>query len=199
MVNSKYPSLSKGATVNVHVPVYGITENKDVSVLYSASAYYKVLITKDGKAVGAGEKVTIQYNGKTYNVETDSNGYATLKLKTNIKVKKYDITATYKGVKVTNKVAVKNIIKIKNLKSSKAKKVIKIKATLKKVNGKILKGKKLKLKIRGKTYTAKTNKKGVATFKIKKNIIKRLTKGKKYTYKVTYGKDVAKKKLTIKK
>ena len=73
-----------------------------------------------------------------------------------------------------------------------------IKVSLKKVNGKYLKGKKLKLKFNGKTYNAKTNKKGVATFKISKNVLKKLKKGKKYSYKVTYIKDSVKKTVKIK-
>ncbi|MBZ9570735.1 Ig-like domain-containing protein [Methanobrevibacter sp. TMH8] len=41
-----------------------------------------------------------------------------------------------------------------------------IKVTLKDINGNILKGKKVSLKINGKTYTATTNNKGIAVFKI---------------------------------
>ena len=70
---------------------------------------------------------------------------------------------------------------------------------MKKVNKKYLKGKKLKLKVKGKTLKAKTNKKGVATFKVKKNILKKLKVGKKYKYKVTYGKDTVTKKIKVKK
>ena len=70
---------------------------------------------------------------------------------------------------------------------------------MKKVNGKYIKGKTLKLKIKGKTLKAKTNKKGVATFKVKKNVLKKLKVGKKYKYTVIYGKDTVTKKLTIKR
>ena len=197
--DDKYSSASKSTTLNVKKPVYKITNNKNVKAVYSAKAYYKVLVTKDGKAVGAGEKVTIKYNGKTYTVKTDSKGYATLKLNTKVKVKSYTVTAEYNGVKVTNKVTIKHVIKAKNKKVKKSKKVTKVKITLKKVNGKVLKAKKLKVKFRGKKYTVKTNKKGVATWKVKKSMLKKLKVGKKYKYKVTYGKDVVTKKLTIKK
>ena len=43
------------------------------------------------------------------------------------------------------------------------------------------------------------SKKGVATWKVKKSMVKKLKKGKKYKYKVTYGKDTVSKKITIKK
>jgi hypothetical protein len=198
--DEKYSSISKTSTYTVKEPVVKITENKDVTMLYTAKTPYKVLITVDGKAVGAGEVVKMTFNGKTYNVNTDKNGYATLKLP-DVKPKKakYTITAEYKGVKVSNKVKVNSIIKAKNKKVKKSKKVNKIKVTLKKVNGKFLKGKKLTLKIKGKKIKAKTNKKGVATFKVKKNVLKKLKVGKKYKYTVTFGKDTVTKKLTIKK
>ncbi len=198
--DGKYPAVSKDATVNVHIPVYKITNNKNIKMLYSAKSPYKVLITKDGKAVGAGETVAIKFNGKTYNVKTDKNGYATLKIP-NVKPKKatYPITATYKGVTVKNTVKVNNIIKASNKKVKKSKKVTKVKVSLKKVNKKYLKKKTIKIKFRGKTYKVKTNKKGVATWKVKKSMLKKLKVGKKYKYKVTYGKNTLTKKLTIKR
>ena len=67
------------------------------------------------------------------------------------------------------------------------------------MNGKFLKGKKLKLKLKGKVLKAKINKKGVATFKVKKNILKKLKVGKKYKYTVSYGKDKLTKKITVRR
>ena len=61
------------------------------------------------------------------------------------------------------------------------------------------KRKKITLKFNGKKYKTKTNKKAIATFKIKNNVLKKLKVGKKYIYKVTYGKDVVNKKITVKK
>lgn len=55
---------------------------------------------------------------------------------------------------------------------------------LKNSKGKALKKVKVTLKVKGKTYTAKTNSKGKATFKIKK-----LTKKGKYKATVTYKGD----------
>lgn len=198
--DSKYSSISKSTTLKVPEPVVKLTENKNIVMLYSAQTPYKVRVTVDGKAVGAGETVTIKYNGKTYNVKTDKNGYATLKLP-NVKPKKakYTITAQYKGVTVKNTVKVNSIIKASNKKVKKSKKVTKVKVTLKKVNKKYLKSKTIKIKFKGKTYKVKTNKKGVATWKVKKSMLKKLKVGKKYKYKVTYGKDTVTKKLTIKK
>ena len=196
--DAKFSSLTKDATF--HVPVVKLSENKDVTALYTANAYYKVRVTVDGKAMAAGEKVVINFNGKNYEAKTDKNGYASFKLPIVApKSAKYPITATYKDVKVSNNVKVNSIVKAKNVKVKKSKKVNKIKVTLKKVNGKYLKGKTLKLKLKGKTLKAKTNKKGVATFKVKKNVLKKLKVGKKYKYKVTYLKNTVTKKVTVKK
>ena len=196
--DAKFSSLTKDTTF--HVPVVKLSENKDVTALYTANAYYKVRVTVDGKAMAAGEKVVINFNGKNYEAKTDKNGYASFKLPIVApKSAKYPITATYKDVKVSNNVKVNSIVKAKNVKVKKSKKVNKIKVTLKKVNGKYLKGKTLKLKLKGKTLKAKTNKKGVATFKVKKNVLKKLKVGKKYKYKVTYLKNTVTKKVTVKK
>jgi hypothetical protein len=197
--DGKYSPVTKSMAMNVPAPVYKITNNNNVAAIYSANANYKVLITKDGKAVGAGESVNIVFNGKTYTVKTDSKGYATLKLNTKVKVKTYTVTAEYKGVKVSNKVTIKHVIKAKNVSVKKSKKVNKIKVKTNKVNGKFLKGKKLTLKIKGKKIKAKINKKGVATFKVKKSVLKKLKVGKKYKYTVTYGKDTVTKKVKVKR
>ena len=74
-----------------------------------------------------------------------------------------------------------------------------IKAKLKWSNGKPIKGKTLKLKFKGKTYKAKTSKKGIAKFTIKKKVIKKLKKGKKYTYSVSYSTNTVKGKVKVKK
>ena len=151
--------------------------------LYLDKKAFKVKLTKDDMPA-AGEMVNINVNGVTYSIKTDSNGVASLKI--NLVPKTYEVTAQYRNVTVSSKVTVKHVIQIKNLKVKRSAKKLKIKVTLKKVDGKFLKGKKLKLKFKGKTYTAKTNKKGVATFTIKKNVIKKLKKGKKYKYTVKY-------------
>ena len=43
-------------------PVYKLTQNKDINVMYSGKASYKVLVMKDSKPV-AGENVVISFNG----------------------------------------------------------------------------------------------------------------------------------------
>ena len=170
---------------------------QDVSILYTSGKTYAVKVTRGGKPI-TGKSITFNINGQTKTVKTDNNGYANLKINLPPKSKAYTITASYLGVSVKNKITVKNIINAKNLKIKKTAKKIKIKITLKKVDNKYLKGKQISLKFKGKTYKAKTNKKGVATFTIKNNIIKKLKAGKKYSYEATYLKDKIIKKITVK-
>ena len=92
----------------------------------------------------------------------------------------------------------KIVLTSKNVKVKKSAKKLVLKATLK-VNGKAVKGKKITFKFKGKKYTAKTNKNGVAKVTIKKKVIKKLKKGKKYTVKITYLKKTISKEITVKK
>ena len=85
--------------------------------------------------------------------------------------------------------------KVKSIKKS-AKKLV-LSATLK-VNGKAKSGVKVTFKLNKKTFTAKTNKKGVAKVTIKKKVLKKL-KGKKATIQASYGKTVKKMTVKIKK
>ncbi len=193
--DDKYDPIVSNTTVSVPKPVLTA---KNISMLYTSGTKYTVQVKVDGKAV-TGKTVNFVINGKKTTAKTDKNGYASVKITLPPKSKAYKVTANYLGVKVTNKVTVKSIVVAKNLKAKKSAKTLKIKVTLKKVNKKYLKGKKVTLKFKGKTYKVKTNKKGVATFTIKKNVLNKLKVGKKYTYKVTYGKDSVNKKITIKK
>ena len=194
--DDKYNSLMKNTTAKIPKPKLTA---KNITIAYTNAYKYKVRVTIDGKAV-VKQYVTFKFNGKTYKRLTNSKGYATLKLpKVKPKKTKYTITMSYKDIKLSKKIKVNSIIVAKNLKVKKSAKYLKIQVKLKKVAKKLQKGKKITLKFNGKNYKAKTNKKAVATFKIKKNVLKKLKAGKKYIYKVTYGKDIVNKKITVKK
>ena len=178
-------------------PVIKLT-GKNVAMYYADSAKYQVLVTIDGKAA-KGVKVSFTFNGKTKTVQTNSKGYAIFTIKNNkLTPKKYTITAKYGGKVVKNTITVKQILKSSNKKVKKSAKKLVLKATLKK-GKKAIKGKKVTFKFKGKKYTAKTNKKGVAKVTIKKKVIKKLKKGKKYAFTVTYLKDTIKKSVKVKK
>ena len=168
-----------------------LSENANIVMYYGAGKSYTVRAHDDhGQSVGAGVTVTFNVAGKNYNVLTNNQGYASFKI--TLKAGSYQITSTYKGFKVSNKITVKTTLITKN-KSFKKGKNIKYAAKLLNKNGKILKNKKITFKIKGKTYMAKTNKKGMATIKIKN-----LKRGK-YTVTIKYGKLTNKNKITIKK
>ena len=167
-------------------------------MLYKSGSEYTVYVTAGGSPV-IGKKITFTINGKKTTAFTNNKGYASVKIDLPPKSKKYTVTAQYQGVKIVNKVKINSIILAKNLKVKKSAKTFKIKVTIKKVNGKYLKCKKILLKFKGKKYVSKTNKKGVATFKLNKNVLKNLKAGKNYRYQVSYLKNTISKKITVKK
>ena len=191
------PVTGQNKTAKITI-VARLLENKDLVKDYEDSNQYTVLaIGDDGNAAGAGEVVVIATNGVKYKIKTDAKGYATFPI--HLIPKKYDITATYKGYTVKNKMTVKQVMKVTSVKVKKTAKKLVLKATLKYSNGKAIKGKVIKFKFKGKTYKAKTNSKGVAKVTVKKNVIKKLKKGKKYTFTATYIKDIVKGKVTVRK
>jgi len=145
----------------------------DAKVDGKKGAYYKLTLKdKDGSPL-ANKSVKVIIGNLVYTVKTDDKGIAKVQL--NIKkAGTYKLFATflgddkYKGSFSSAKVKVNK----QKIKMSVAKKTFKLKAkknvkvTLKTSRGKAIKGKKITLKVKGKTYTAKTNKKGVATFKL---------------------------------
>ena len=194
--DGKYaPTSRSSVVVKEHIPVIKLSAS-NLSMLYTSGKYFKIRLASDNQPL-ANQKVKITINGKTYTKTTDRNGYASLKV--TLPPKAYNVKATYGNFTITKKVTVKSIISTKNINAKKSAKTVKIKVTLKKVNGKYLKNKKVTLKFNKKILKAKTNKKGVVTFTIKNSVFKMLKVGKKYSYKITYGKDSVSKKITIKK
>ena len=189
-ISEKYVTNSSRGIINfVHKSVYVLTAS-NVVMDYKGGSKYKVLVTKDGRAVGVGEVVKITFNGVTKNVKTDKNGYATLTLDASPKT--YAIKAICNGVTKSNKVTIKNILKASNISKKKAKK-IKFSANLKNSKGNAIVGKKITFKFKGKTYSAKTNKKGVATITLKN------LKVGKYTITSKYGACAVKNTIKINK
>ena len=142
-----------------------------------------------GKAI-VNAKVTLKVGGKTYMATTNSKGKATFKITGLSKKASYKATVAYGGSILYNKATktVKlSVIKANPKLTAKAKtfkKSVKIKkytVTLKTNQNRAMKSVKLTLKVNGKTFSAKTNAKGQATFKITK-----LTKKGKYTALVRY-------------
>ena len=174
-----------------------LTNNKNIKMNYWDGTKYVVrVIGDDGKPVGAGEIVLARINGVKYSLKTDSGGYAKFDIKLN--PKKYSITVEYKKTKVTNKIIVKQTLKVRFIKIKNNKKLV-LKAKLKGSKGKLIKGKKITFIFRYKKYKAKTNKKGIAKVTIKKKVVKRLKPGRKYKYSATFHTNKVKGNVKVKK
>ena len=193
--DGNYSSVRRTVSFSVPKP---ILKANNLVMTYTSGLKYKVYVIVNSTPV-IGKTIIFTVEGKKITAVSDSNGYASVEIDLPPKSTNYYVTAEYRGVIIKNTIKVNSIVVAKNLKVKKSSKTLKIKVTLKKVNGKYLKNKKITLKFKGKTYYLKTNKKGVATFKIKKNIIKKLKIGKKYNYNAIYLKDSVSRKITIKK
>lgn len=179
-----------------------------VTATYNVAKKLVITLTdKKGKKL-ANKKVTVKVGSISKTLKTDKNGKVSLNI-ASLVPKTYTATVKFAGdssytastVKpkvVVNKAKVKLAAKAKTFKVKV--KTKKLAATLKDNKGKVMKNTKLTLKVGKKTYTAKTNKKGVATFKITK-----LSKKGKYTGTIKfaankYFKALSKKvKITVKK
>ena len=183
-------SFSKGKLEVKIVPKTKIV-SKNLVKYYKQSKQFKVRVYgADGKpAVGKFVNFTIGKN--TYKVRTDKSGYATLKI--NMKPGEYTVITKFEDVKVKNKITVKTTLITKN-KSKKVKKSAKFKIKVLNSKGKAYKNQLVKVKFKGKTYKLKTNKKGIAIFKIPKKL-----KVGKYKIKTTYKGLTNSNRITVRK
>jgi hypothetical protein len=193
------PDNGKEVTKTLKI-VKRFTGNKNIVKYYNSNFKYRFKVIGDnGKAVGKGVVVTVKIGKKTFKLKTDKNGFITIKLTKRYTPKKYTVAASYKGY------SIKNIIKVKQVISSK--KVVNVKKSAKnlvlnaklKEGKKVLKNKKVTFKFKGKKYKAKTNKRGIAKVTIKKNVIKKLKAGKKYKFTITYLKDTVKRTVNVRR
>lgn len=191
-----------------------VTVNKQKASISTPNKSYYVNVNKyltatfkdiNGKLI-KNRKISFIISGKTYTAYTNSKGVA--KVKVNVKVAKtYTVTVKFAGDNVysplskTLKLYVKKVptkLIVKNKSYKKSKKIKKLTATLKTKSGKAIAKKKLTFIVNSKKYTARTNKKGVATVKVK------VSKKKTYKFTVkfagdgTYLKTTKKAKLKIK-
>ena len=162
-----------------------------VTTYYNVGKNLVVTLKDANGNVLANKMVTVNFSGKTYTKVTDANGQIIFKLSATLLPKTYLTTITFAGDEtlINSSVATKVVVKKATVKMAasaktfkKSLKTKKYSITLKNNLGKVMKNTKVTLKIKGKTFSAYTNSKGVATFKITK-----LTKKGKYTSYVKYA------------
>ena len=143
--------------------------------------YFKVKLVDDAGKILANKSVKIGFNGKVYNTTTDSEGIAQLQINL-AKAGTYTFAVAFLGDGDYNaSFTVKSItVNLKKTSISASAKSYKASAKTKSytvtlktdkgssIDGKtyMASGKTVKLTVNGKTYTAKTNAKGQATFKL---------------------------------
>ena len=185
-----YNGVSSSSSLIVNKKIL-ITGAKNYVVYYGNTVVYKVkIVDANGKSVGSNVKVTFKLNGKTKVVPTDKNGVASYNVK--LAVGKYTISAQCGIHKVSKTITFKPTLTAKNI-SKKKSKITKFTVKLVGKNGNVLKNKKITFKIKNKKFTAKTNKKGVATLSFKN------LKVGKYTIYSAFGGCTIKNTITIKK
>lgn len=147
-----------------------------VTANYNIAKNLVVTLKDSNNKALANKKVIVKVGSISKVLTTDSKGQVSLNVATLVP-KTYTASISfagddnYKSSSISSKVTVsKGVSKlIAKAKTFKAKvKTKKFSVILKDSKNRVLKGKKLTIKVKAKTYTATTNKKGVATFKITK-------------------------------
>ena len=141
----------------------------DISKVYTTNTKYKVTVMKGNETLTTGT-VVFTVDNKEYTGHIGSDGVASVVLK-NLKPGNHFIISEYGDVLVKNIISVKKA----NPKLYAKNKSFKVKAKYKKYavalktnEKKVLKNTKVIIKVNGKTYSAKTNAKGIAVFKLTK-------------------------------
>ena len=207
--NETHSNASLAVKVIIKKATPAITASKKTFKIYVKSKSYTIILKDNLGRAMKNVQVKIILNGKTYSAYTNSEGKASFKLTNQFKKGTFKATITYAGnayytsasttAQITIIKASPKIVASKKTFKAKAK-TKKYTITLKDDLGKAMKKAKVKIKVKGKTYTAKTNSKGKATFKLKK-----LTKKGNLKATITYAGNAyynaasKKVKITIKK
>lgn len=173
--------LTNLSQVEKTTPTVTISSNK----LNSKDTLEIYLKTSSSTPISS-KKLSVNFNGKSYSLTTDSNGAA--KLGINLAANSYKLTVSFAGDNNYTAVSKTFNIKVYKLKTKlveSANFVVKgnnLYFHLIDSNGDSVAGKKIKIRFNGKTYTKKSNSHGCIGFKV--NVA-----NKKYTVKVSYNGD----------
>ncbi len=201
-------------TYNSSVKTTNITVNKEISVItatkvtttYKTNKNLVITLTDDDGELIRDVTVAVDLNGvKKYTTDKDGKikvATGSLVPKTYIVNIRFDGNENYTEFDTVARVVVKKATPKITAKKKTFKTKVKTKKyaiTLKDDKGKAIKNVKVTLKVKGKTYTAKTNSKGKATFKITKlNKKGKYTAVIKYNGNKYYNKVTKKAKITVK-
>ena len=165
--------------------------SSDVSLDYGTAKNILISLKDGDNNVLLGKTISVSLNGKTYIKATNGDGQISISVPSDLAPGKYLALISFSGddfFEQSSK-SITVIVKKLNPKLTLKKKTFKAKAKKKKYSvslktnkNKAMKNVKLVLKVKGKKYTAKTNKKGVAIFKISN-----LKKKGKFKVSVTYA------------
>ena len=170
--NFNHASGSYSFTVNKGDVVFYVS---GTTKIYGTNQKASVTLKDDEGNVIPGAEITFNLNGNEIKLTTDSKGQASVPI--GLAPKTYAATVSFAGNGKYNSATknVKIVVKKATPKITASKKTFKLKTktkkytiTLKNNLGKVMKNTKLTIKVNGKTYSAKTNSKGKATFKLTK-------------------------------
>lgn len=169
--NSLYQTPIVG--FNFTVGKIGTLSASSISKEYGGGEKLTVTIRDNNGKLVADSYVDFILNGKSTTVKTNSKGQASIPVSLAPKTYSVTIKFTDNGNYYGSSKTVKVIVKKATLKLNAAKKTFKVKdkakkykITLKNNAGKVMKNIKISLKVNGKIFSAKTNAKGQATFKL---------------------------------
>ena len=202
-----YNGSSATAKVTINKINTKLTAAK-VTATYNVNKYLIITLKDASGNPLAKKKITVKVGSIAKNLTTNSSGKVAV-LISKLVPKTYTASISFAGDSYYNKSSAKATVVVKKAtpKLTASAKTFKVKVktkkytiTLKNNKGAVMKSTKVTLKVNGKTYSAKTNSKGVATFKIT-NLKKKGTFTAVVTYAGSkyYNKVTKKPKITVKK
>ena len=155
----------------------GILTSSNVKTTYGTSKNIVVTLKNLKGNILAGRKVVVNLNKENYVRVMPTEGKAIVKVPSSLPAKTYTATITYAGETdiSVSPIKIKVVVNKATPKLAASKKTFKVKdktkkyvVTLKTNKNKPYKKQKITIKVNGKTYSAKTNSKGQAIFKLTK-------------------------------
>ena len=200
--DENHTEFKKTVSIVINKAAVNITADK-ITTVYAVSQWMYVTLTSNGTPV-AGKTVTIVINNVKYTQTTNSNGRLRIATPKALAVssKAYDANISFAGDDnytaatalssvLVKKATPKLTAKAKAYRVSVRTKLYSI--ALKTHKNTVMKNKKVALKVNGKKFYAKTNSKGIATFKLTN-----LNKRAKYALIVRYAGDSCYTSVTVK-